>query len=102
MNKLAFYNCILAYRELLDVKSIVLNLLRLLTRFFNIPRKGISCLHNLAIHPVHNRACMYTYIERLVDTSASIGGVTKLQAAACVPVEKIPHGRKSRYDGISQ
>lgn len=40
--------------------------------------------------------------QQLVDTSASIGGVTKLRAAACVPVEKIPHGRKSRYDGTLQ
>lgn len=46
----------------------------------------------------------HTYIAyeeaRAVDTNASIGGI--MDAAACVPVEKIPHGRKSRYDRTSQ
>lgn len=40
--------------------------------------------------------------QRSLHTGASIRGVMKLLLAACVPVEKIPHGRKSRYDGISQ
>lgn len=66
----------------------------------DIPRHRSA--RNFALYTQYMIVRAYVRPCLVVDTSASIGGVTKLQTAACVPVEKIPHGRKSRYDGISQ